>query len=332
MTTRTPLLTLLATLLLAAPASAATLTNSDGTLTFTGTDVLNRVEFSQPGANEVRVRRVATLDDDPIVASGCTANSAGEDYTCTGVDVVVAHGEGGPDSLDATGLTDLAITLDGGADDDVLDGGAAADTIGGDAGGDTIEGGADDDIVRGGAGGDRVIGDGGADTLNGGDGDDLLTGEDGNDLIRGDAGNDLLFGDAGNDDVTGGTGFDEAIAPPSTPPPVIVVSLDDVANDRLYGDPAELDNVHADVEAVATEFLAFTPVPPSGNDTLTGNAAVNDLAAFSGDDTIDGGAGNDVLRGGEGDDTLRARDGYADLVACGAGADTVEADTLDRLE
>jgi len=46
---------------------------------------------------------------------------------------------------------------------------------------------------------------------------------------------------------------------------------------------------------------------------------------------LDGGPGADVLRGGSGADTLQVRDGGADGAACGAGADTVVADTIDSV-
>jgi hypothetical protein len=349
-TTRTLVLTLLAALALAAPASAATLDNDGGTLTFTGADALNRVELTQPGAGQVRVRRVAPLDTDPIVAPDCTQNTMGEDYTCNGVTAVVANGAGGDDALDASGLTSIPITLNGGTGVDALQGGGGTDTVNGDAGDDdldanggvdtvsggdgtdVLEGGAGNDTVRGDTGGDRIIGGTGDDTVEGGDGDDLVAGASGNDLLRGEGGNDLLAGDAGNDDVTGGSGFDTTVSPSETPPLSIVVSLDDAGNDRLSGDPAEVDNVHGDVEGVSTQLITPAPLPPSGDDTVTGHAGANDLATYAGNDTVDGGAGNDVLRSGDGDDTIRARDGFADFVACGAGTDTVEADTLDRLE
>ncbi len=64
-------------------------------------------------------------------------------------------------------------------------------------------------------------------------------------------------------------------------------------------------------------------------DTLTGDAGDDTLTAGAGNDRLDGGVGIDALDGGAGDDTLSARDGLADTVACGDGADRVDADTLD---
>jgi hypothetical protein len=47
--------------------------------------------------------------------------------------------------------------------------------------------------------------------------------------------------------------------------------------------------------------------------------------------TLDGGTGSDVLRGGAGPDRIEARDGAPDGAACGGGADTVVADTIDSV-
>ena len=362
--------TILAALALpAAAASAAQLTNADGTLTYAGTDADNDVTFTRTAPNEVQVVRDTVDDTDPITASGCTQNTAGADYTCSGVTRIVANGSGGNDVLNGAPVTDIPMTIDGGAGYDALDGGDAADTIGvgpggatifgnggddkltggeerdvifGDGGADTIatgagvddaEGGAENDTIDGGPGGDRVIGDEGEDVLNGGDGDDVMLGADGNDLVRGDAGDDLLVGDPGNDDLTGGSGYDTATGPVimGSPPP-IAVSIDDAAGDRHSGGTGENDNVHADIEAIDAEFPTFSPTLPSQGDTLTGNAGANSIFGGGGTDTIDGGLGNDVLGGGDDDDTIRARDAYADFVNCGGGTDTVEVDSLDTLQ
>jgi hypothetical protein len=47
--------------------------------------------------------------------------------------------------------------------------------------------------------------------------------------------------------------------------------------------------------------------------------------------TLDGGPGADVLRGGPQADRLEVRDGSPDGAACGGGADTVVADTIDSI-
>ena len=78
----------------------------------------------------------------------------------------------------------------------------------------------------------------------------------------------------------------------------------------------------------------------SGNDALAGGDGADDLRGDDGNDTITGAGGNDTIQGGtgadtvdagEGDDTINVPDGSPDKVACGAGADTVRADTVDEV-
>ena len=294
----------------AAAADAATLVNAGGTLTYTGTDARSELEIFQDPPNTIRVVR-ATFDNDPITATGCTTPD-GNTFTCPGVTRVVVSAAGGTDSVDATPVTSIALTVDGGAGNDYLTGGDANDT------------------VSGGAGTDFVLGDRGNDTVDGGDGDDFASGGEGDDRLLGGAGDDGFSGEPGNDDYSGGTGVDSAEVSTSgpTPRPNGNVTLDDQANDTLSGIAGEADNVRADIEGVEGEgFLV-----EGGNDTFIGNAGANTLLGVDGNDTLDGGAGNDVLSGGDGDDTIRARDGFADFVNCGPGNDTAEVDTLDRVE
>ena len=63
----------------------------------------------------------------------------------------------------------------------------------------------------------------------------------------------------------------------------------------------------------------------------TAARATTRSAGEDGADTLDAGLGRDLLDGGAGDDLLRGRDGQADDLRCGAGADRVEADTLDAV-
>ena len=171
-------------------------------------------------------------------------------------------------------------------------------------------GGGGDDTVNGDAGDDFVNGGTGADAVNGGDGDDFLnafnfsSGPDNGDVFSGGGGLDSIFIAPG--------GF-------SSDPTPVSVTLDDQANDGVAG---EGDNVRADVE-VASTF--------QGNDTLVGNDGTNQLSGGEGNDAIDGGRGNDVLQGQDGDDTITSRDGFADVVTCGDGNDTANADTLDTV-
>jgi len=63
-------------------------------------------------------------------------------------------------------------------------------------------------------------------------------------------------------------------------------------------------------------------VGTSGNDSLNGSSANEDLLAGDGDDLLDGEGGNDYLRGGDGDDTITGRAGN-DNIGGGGGRDGI---------
>jgi hypothetical protein len=56
------------------------------------------------------------------------------------------------------------------------------------------------------------------------------------------------------------------------------------------------------------------------------------LEGGEGDDSLLGGAGADFADGGDGDDSIEVRDGVSDSAWCGAGRDSVQAETLDALD
>lgn len=98
-----------------------------------------------------------------------------------------------------TVLDAVAVTLNGGANDDTLTGSALDDVLTGNGGNDTLFGYGGNDLLRGGGGDDKLYGGPGRDTLLGGSGDDLLDGGEQNDQLEGGRGNDDLFGSAGSD-------------------------------------------------------------------------------------------------------------------------------------
>jgi hypothetical protein len=306
---RVLLAALVALLLAAAPASAATLTLSAGTLEFNAENGRrNVVTFEDAGAGMVHVARQlgAGGDEDAFTtATGCTADTAQVGYTCAGVQRVVANAGDGDDRLDASAVAAVPVTLRGGPGNDAL-------TVGDQAG--VLEGGDGDDTLTGGAG-DSV--------LRGGSGNDVLYGGAGNELLDGAEGNDTLQGNGGRDDLLGGDGVDTAYFSELFGEPV-TVTLDGAAND---GKPGEADFVEADVENVN----AGSQVPGGGPGavSITGNAGPNQLEATQGAATITGGGGTDVLIGGPYDDVIDARDGVLDHVTCHAGIDTVAADAID---
>lgn len=112
-------------------------------------------------------------------------------------------------------------------------------------------------------------------------------------------------------------------------------------NDRLAGTVAgdQLSGL------AGADNLAGLP----GHDCLKGGSGADALNGGSGHDALNGGAGRDALRGGAGSDALKgaggvdtfaggagrdvidSRDGRAETVSCGAGKDSVRADSNDRL-
>ena len=256
----------------------------------------------------------------------------------------------------------LAVTLDGGAGNDVLRGAASTDTA---------------DKLLGGDGNDKITGGIGADAIEGGAGDDELDAQEGPDVVHGGDGNDKLLADdwqeQSTDVIDGGAGYDEIsnnwVSESGSYQPPIVVSIDGVADD---GRPGENDNV-TNVERIYLNEAAtltgsdgpdeFTVFNNDAGSRLSGRGGDDELSGFDLDDTIDGGAGNDTIEGGYGHDTITggpgrdvingdsngstcnwiqcrspygndhidARDGEADNVTCGVGEDVVEADPVDTV-
>lgn len=68
-----------------------------------------------------------------------------------------------------------------------------------------------------------------------------------------------------------------------------------------------------------------------GADCLYGDEDDDQVLGEGGNDVLVGGEGVDMIDGGPGNDVVAARDGFADVVRCGSGRDTVEADPADRL-
>lgn len=188
-------------------------------------------------------------------------------------------------------------------------------TLAGTDASDVLNGTPDADFIDGRGGNDLLQGLGGDDGLCGGTGDDDLNGVDGRDILHGGPGADTFFGGAGNADQA--FYLDRTAA--------VRVTLDGVADDGAPGDRfgrgAERDNVGTSVEVVSTG---------SGNDTLVGSGADNNLLASGGADRIDGGLGVDTLLGKGGPDFLDANDGVRDnIVDCGPAGDPGDEARLD---
>ena len=275
-------------------------------------------------------------------------------------DSLIVNALAGDDGLSATALPAgiIKLTLDGGANNDVLLGSQGADTL------------------LGGDGADFILGDNGNDLALMGGGDDVFQWEpgDGNDIIEGQAGADrlLFFGAnvAENISISANGGrviFFRDIAS-------VTMDIDDVeqidfralggADNIIVGDLAGTD-----VTSVAIDLRGAGGGGDAANDTITVNGtnggdalgaagssgtvnvfglqaavsisfaeASNDrlvLNGQGGDDTIDasgipagvistslsGGLGNDVLFGSQGADSITGGDGN-DLAFMGGGDDT----------
>lgn len=172
----------------------------------------------------------------------------------------------------------------------------------------TITGTSRGETLNGTAGPDVICGLGGNDTINGLGGNDTIYGGAGNDRINGGTGDDQLIGEAGADTLNGGVGADTVDYSAASVP--LTISIDGQANDGARG---ERDAVATDVENV---------VGGSGNDSITGSTAANDLDGGTGNDSIIGGAGDDAIDGGTGNDSISGGSGN-DAVDGGVGNDSL---------
>ncbi|MGQ0669071.1 MAG: calcium-binding protein [Actinomycetota bacterium] len=200
--------------------------------------------------------------------------------------------------------------------DDTLTGGDGGDTLHGGEGNDALFGAGGNDVLKGGEGDDSFDGgEGNLDTANfagapgavtvnlatgtaTGWGSDTLTaiqgviGSDFDDVLTGDPEQNTFDGRGGNDMITGGGGQDTASF--ATAPGIVVV---DLGAGTATGDGTDT-------------LAAISSIIGSGfDDSLTGSASVNDIAAGPGNDAISGLGGNDRLDGGNGTDTLDGGEG-----------------------
>ena len=115
----------------------------------------------------------------------------------------------------------------------------------------------------------------------------------------------------GSGGASGGSGATGAGPSPTTPPPRQPVGVKGVT--RLGS--AKADTLRGTAAA----------------DSINGRAGDDLLIGLAGNDLLIGGPGRDRIDAGPGNDTIRVRDGARDAVRCGAGTDTVIADSADLL-
>ena len=217
------------------------------------------------------------------------------------------------------------LTINGGAGDDnitgsggdeTINGGAGNDRIVGHHGNDTITGGGGNDALLGSGGNDRLFGQVGLDVMRGGTGDDILHGGTRRDRMWGDAGNDRIFGNEGLDEIRGGDGDDHIEGGPN--------------DDRLLGGNGD-DTIHggAGDDAILGDGGTDTLYGDAGDDRIFGasnpDGTTEQLYGGDGNDRIWGGAGGNRLHGDDGNDILHGGDlsasGYNERLSGGSGND-----------
>jgi Ca2+-binding RTX toxin-like protein len=327
------------------------LTGGNGSDTLSGDTASNRLDGGASGVDTVSYAdRVAGQD---IVASLESLTGGDPDIPETDTFVAIRNLTGGAGEDTLTGDA-AANRLDGGDGDDTLRGRGGADDLRGDGGDDLLLPSTGADAVTGGtdgtaggahgAGGDVVsysdlaveivasLEAGQAtvsgltqtlaelEGITGGDGDDTLTGGPGIDSLNGGPGDDELRPRGRGVNVGGTHG---------TP-------------GGAHGDRGDTVS-YADLVAPASASASLAPGPGSGSvsggtphsiesvenltggpgdDTLTGDGAVNVLRGGVGNDTISGGGGNDDVQGADGLDIL-AGDAGDDALAGAAGNDSL---------
>lgn len=172
--------------------------------------------------------------------------------------------------------------------------------------------------ITGTEGDDRLTGTENSETLAGRGGDDVIVAQPGPDCIRGGPGEDRIQGGLGADRATGGADADRIVGAQG--------------RDRLTGGRSS--------DRLLGEGGRDRLFGKQGRDRLAGGGAGDLLRGAAGRDRLDGGAGEDRILAGSGkdeilarggDDTIEAADGQRDVVRCGAGIDTVRADSRDVL-
>ena len=198
---------------------------------------------------------VTYLGSPALLGENCEESATGA--VCRGADRVVIDAGGGNDVVllgDWDGnILNVPAEIYGGDGNDIIVGGEKENRIYGGAGFDKLMGGPDKDELHGGPQADQLDGGGGDDALFGGPGDDRLNGGNG---VGNDA--DQIFGGEGTDTVTY---LDHQAS--------VHVNFDGVANDGLIG---EYDNVHSDVESLATEFLQDLNALEPGSELLVSDS------------------------------------------------------------
>ncbi|MEJ2698043.1 MAG: calcium-binding protein, partial [Desulfuromonadales bacterium] len=193
-------------------------------------------------------------------------------YTVDGgsFEKVIADGDAGKDTFDASELTGVDVEFSGGDDKDQLiasqNGGA---TLIGDGGEDTLDASRSTGtvLVRGGDGDDRITGGSGENELYGDGGDDRITGGGSGDKINGGAGGDTLYGMAALDTYYFATAFGQD-------------NFRDIEGDTVIDLSSVTDDLTVTISSTSISIL--TPA----EELRLGRAQVSKLILGTGKDTI----------------------------------------------
>jgi Ca2+-binding RTX toxin-like protein len=330
--------TIVAAAVLPQAASAATVSESNGVVTYQASPgEVNQVSpFVDGGFVKVRENNTAT----PLTAGAGCRIVADQIAQCdgSGTRVNVNLGDGN-DTYFGTGAGFVPATVNGGDGDDILfdgDGAGRREIYSGGNGNDTANYALAkhavslslDSVANDGEPGEGDLIASDVENLTGSPQSDQLTGDSAGNHLRGERGSDRLSGlggadtfdegptASGADTISGGSGIDRVRYDERTAVGVRV-TLDGAADD---GQAGEGDNVQPDVENIsATKFA----------DTLLGSELANSISGLGGNDGINPLGGSDRVFGGDGDDRINVRDGVRDFARGAAGNDTITRDTVD---
>lgn len=150
------------------------------------------------------------------------------------------------------------------------------------------------------------------DTLTGGSFEDDLDGGDGDDELDGGDGNDFLQGGKGTNILNGGPGIDTALYSSASGPVTVNLALGTGSGPGLTDTLTGIENVSGSPFA----------------DTITGDAADNELLGLLGDDALSGGKGKDSLDGGPGADHMEGGEDDDTYMVDDIGDQVIEIDDL----
>jgi Ca2+-binding RTX toxin-like protein len=344
-------LALFAALVVAAPASGATVTYTPGYTEPPGTDPddsCSRYMMCPPGPsldivdssgerNDLTVEVTATtvLVRDAAAGlearGGCTKEADGA-VRCPFPGSFTVRAGGGDDRV----ISPSGRVLGEDGDDDLsgheVEGGPGNDVVHGTPNGDMLRGGSGADVVDAGGGDDYVTDDDrfltpegplSPDRLDGGPGIDSVSFPARLAPLRIDLGEPQSAGEAGEGNVV--SGFESASA--GGGPDVILGPQDSIARYTLEGgggdDHIEARSASRDAVIAGNDGDDDLVGSIQGNERLDGGAGNDTLNGFGGDDTLLGLDGDDRMIGGDGDDLISGGEGR-DTIAGALGNDSID--------